>query len=169
MLGAYTFLIIMVKTTLEYEYNVIVSETSTTEEMVALTGYLYAAAGTAASLMNLGGTRACLKQFGLSFASASYPLGLIVCSLAIIGDGASLRAALAARCLDLTARWSFNNTFKSVMWIAVSLPKARAARPYVESMTKKVSAALVALVLGAATAWGAGCLLYTSPSPRDRG
>ena len=29
-------------------------------------------------------------------------------------------------------------------------------RPYVESMTKKVSAALVALVLGAATAWGAG-------------
>ena len=32
MLGAYTFLIIMVKTTLEYEYNVIVSETSTTEE-----------------------------------------------------------------------------------------------------------------------------------------
>ncbi|KAH8075925.1 hypothetical protein JL720_10382 [Aureococcus anophagefferens] len=152
MLGAYTFLIIMVKTTLEYEYNVIVSETSTTEEMVALTGYLYAAAGTAASLMNLGGTRACLKQFGLSFASASYPLGLI----AIIGDGASLRAALAARCLDLTARWSFNNTFKSVMWIAVSLPKARAARPYVESMTKKVSAALVALVLGAATAWGAG-------------
>ena len=74
---------------------------------------------------------------------------------AIIGDGASLRAALAARCLDLTARWSFNNTFKSVMWIAVSLPKARAARPYVESMTKKVSAALVALVLGAATAWGA--------------
>ena len=87
MLGAYTFLIIMVKTTLEYEYNVIVSETSTTEEMVALTGYLYAAAGTAASLMNLGGTRACLKQFGLSFASASYPLGLIVCSLAIVRAG----------------------------------------------------------------------------------
>ena len=155
-LGAYTFLIIMVKTTLEYEYNVIVSEQSTAEEMVAMTGYLYAAAGTCASLLNLGGTRFCLKHFGLGFASSSYPLGLVACSLAIILDGASLRAALAARCLDLTARWSINNTFKSVMWIAVSVPKARAARPYVESMTKKVSAALVALALGAATAFGCG-------------
>ena len=62
---------------------------------------------------------------------------------------------MAARCFDLTARWSFNNTFKAVMWIAVSVTKARAARPYVESMTKKVSAAMVALALGAATAYGA--------------
>ena len=38
-----------------------------------------------------------------------------------------------------------SNTFKSVVWIAVDVPVARAARPYVESLAKKATAAVVAL------------------------
>ena len=47
----------------------------------------------------------------------------------------------AARAFDLAARWSVSNTFKSVVWIAVDVPVARAARPYVESLAKKATAA----------------------------
>ena len=49
-LGLYTILVIAVKTTLEYCYTcVVAADTRSPEAMVTVTGYLYAAAGVAAS------------------------------------------------------------------------------------------------------------------------
>ena len=57
-LGLYTVLVIAVKTTLEYCYTcVVAADTRSPEAMVTVTGYLYAAAGVAASILNAGGTR----------------------------------------------------------------------------------------------------------------
>ena len=50
-LGLYTILVIAVKTTLEYCYTcVVAADTRSPEAMVTVTGYLYAAAGVAASV-----------------------------------------------------------------------------------------------------------------------
>lgn len=153
-LGVYTVLVIAVKTTLEYCYTcVIAKDTRSPEAMVTVTGYLYAAAGVAASVLNAGGTRRLLRRFGLAV-SAAYPLGVALLLGVICIQGASVESLAAARAFDLAARWSVSNTFKSVLWIAVDLPVARAARPYVESLAKKATAAVVALVLGYLTTRG---------------
>ena len=153
-LGVYTILVIAVKTTLEYCYTcVIAKDTRSPEAMVTVTGYLYAAAGVAASVLNAGGTRRLLRRFGLAV-SAGYPLGVALLLGVICVQGASVESLAVARAFDLAARWSVSNTFKSVLWIAVDLPVARAARPYVESLAKKATAAVVALVLGYLTTRG---------------
>ena len=129
-LGLYTILVIAVKTTLEYCYTcVVAADTRSPEAMVTVTGYLYAAAGVAASVLNAGGTRRLLRRFGLAV-SAGYPLGVALLLGIICFKRASVETLAAARAFDLAARWSVSNTFKSVVWIAVDVPVARAASPY---------------------------------------
>ena len=129
-LGLYTILVIAVKTTLEYCYTcVVAADTRSPEAMVTVTGYLYAAAGVAASILNAGGTRRLLRRFGLAV-SAGYPLGVALLLGIICFKRASVETLAAARAFDLAARWSVSNTFKSVVWIAVDVPVARAASPY---------------------------------------
>ena len=172
-LAGYTFAVIVVKTTVEYEYNVVFSTKFSATAMVKYTGRLYAAAGVAATMLNLGGFRYLLARGGLRGAAYAFPVGLLVASTLILVDGASARSAFIARWIDLTARWSINNSFKAIIWIAVSVSKARAARPHVEATTKKVAAAVAALALGFAVNCGAsvrqltwicvgGCILLLS-------
>ena len=84
---------------------------------MAVTGYLYAVAGATATLFNAGGTRMALRRFGLGAAYSGYPLGIALCSVYILAHKAGLMSIAAARAFDLAARWSFCNTFKSVIWI----------------------------------------------------
>ena len=55
-MGLWTFGIIFCKTVVEYQYNVLVGTSLDAEEMVTLTGQLYAAAGLLSSLINVFGT-----------------------------------------------------------------------------------------------------------------
>ena len=44
--------------------------------------------------------------------------------------------------VDLTMRWSINNTTKSLMWIATPRDQQVAAKPWIEGTVKKASGAL---------------------------
>ena len=146
----WTFAIIFCKTTFEYQYNVLVATSVSLNEMVNLTGQLYAAAGLLSSLINLFGTNSLQRHLGMMPLLLSSPVFLF-CSALFSLVSPSIAAAFVGRMLDLTLRWSLNNTSKSMLWIAMPLRTQQRAKPWVEGTVKKtatsVTAATIALVL----------------------
>jgi len=145
-MGFWSFAVMFVKTMFEYEYNVLVKEALSDEEMVALTGYLYAGAGLISTFVNLVGSKACLDVLGMRGAILATPGCLLVVSLAVLLSP-SVSTTFAGRLVDLSLRWSINNTVKSVLWIAVPTTQAVAAKPWVEGTIKKLASASNALVI----------------------
>ncbi|CAE8700293.1 unnamed protein product [Polarella glacialis] len=148
------FTVIAVKTIFEYQFNILVGESSSQTEMVALTGYLYAAAGIVATVVNLVGSRACLTVLGMQGAILATPGCLLAVSITILAS-TSVGTTFAGRVVDLSLRWSINNTVRSVLWIAVPTAQAAAAKPWVEGTVKKLGSAFNALLI-AATMYATG-------------
>ena len=146
----WTFAIIFCKTTFEYQYNVLVAGTVSLNEMVTLTGQLYAAAGLLSSLINIFGTNSLMRHLGMMPLLLSSPVFLF-CSAVFSLFNPSITAAFVGRMLDLTLRWSLNNTSKSMLWIAMPLRTQQRAKPWVEGTVKKtatsVTAATIAIVI----------------------
>ena len=184
----WTFSTIFAKTIVEYQYNVLVSARFSAERMVSLTGCLYAAAGVVSSLVNVVGTPLLLQRAGMLPAILATPACMLGGAALVLARPGAWRATFVGRVLDLSLRWSLNNTVRSVLWIAVPQRQAAASKPWVEGTVKKASTSITALAITAALRLGldtprlalltvvvcaAGvaqcraCLLYTSPSPRD--
>ena len=121
----------------EYQYNVLVGTTLDAEEMVSLTGQLYAAAGLLSSLINLFGTSPLLRHLGM------LPTVLVCPVFLLFGAGMmlttpSVLSSFCGRAVDLTLRWSLNNTVKSLLWLATPRAHQIHAKPWVEGTVKKV-------------------------------
>ena len=67
----------------EYQYNVLLGTEVSSNEMVALTGYLYAFAGVTSSLVNLFGTSLLLGQLGMMAAILVTPTCLFVSAVSV--------------------------------------------------------------------------------------
>mmetsp|Transcript_152692 Transcript_152692/g.489735 ORF Transcript_152692/g.489735 Transcript_152692/m.489735 type:complete len:241 (+) Transcript_152692:248-970(+) len=116
------------------------------DEMVALTGYLYACAGVVSTLINLVGTQLCLEKLGMRGAILATPATLLSVSIAILVNP-SVTTTFLGRVADLSLRWSLNNTERTVLWIAVPPQQAAAAKPWVEGTIKKMGQAFNAVVI----------------------
>lgn len=145
-MGLWGFTVIFTKTMYEYQYNVLVAAALTPEEMVALTGYLYAGAGLASTAINLIGTKWCLEKLGMQGAILATPAALLSVSVAILVSP-SIATTFAGRLMDLSLRWSLNNSVRTVLWIAVPPQQAAAAKPWVEGTVKKMGQAFNAVVI----------------------
>eukprot|EP00929_Paragymnodinium_shiwhaense_P021742 TRINITY_DN14103_c0_g1_i1.p1 TRINITY_DN14103_c0_g1~~TRINITY_DN14103_c0_g1_i1.p1 ORF type:complete len:1639 (+),score=459.90 TRINITY_DN14103_c0_g1_i1:68-4984(+) len=156
-MGFWSFTVIFVKTMYEYEYNILVAESVSAEQMVALTGYLYAGAGLASSIVNVAGSKVCLGKLGMRGSILATPGCLLLVSLLILVSP-SVGSTFAGRLVDLTLRWSLNNTVRSVLWIAVPTAQAVAAKPWVEGTIKKMGSAFNALVITVALAASGGSM-----------
>eukprot|EP00965_Chrysotila_dentata_P240181 6203563-Pleurochrysis_carterae.AAC.1 len=64
----------------------------------------------------------------------------------------------AGRVIDLTLRWSINNTVRSLTWMAVPSAQQLQAKPWVEGTLKKMTGSVVAALIGCAA-----LLPFTSP------
>eukprot|EP00927_Polykrikos_kofoidii_P049112 TRINITY_DN43238_c0_g1_i1.p1 TRINITY_DN43238_c0_g1~~TRINITY_DN43238_c0_g1_i1.p1 ORF type:complete len:1725 (-),score=333.40 TRINITY_DN43238_c0_g1_i1:113-5209(-) len=151
-MGFWSFTVIFAKTMFEYEYNILVIRTMSAAGMVRLTGYLYAGAGLASSVLNVVGTTWCFESMGVKGAILATPGSLLTASVAILCSP-SVMTTFAGRLVDLSLRWSINNSVKSVLWIAVPQATAMRAKPWVEGTTKKLgtsfNALVISLILGA--------------------
>ena len=116
-MALWIFSVIFCKTIVEYEYNVLVAAEMSSVKMVALTGYLYASAGLISSLLNAFGTQSLLRFIGLGLVLLLSPAAELVASLSF-ACLPGVPAAFVGRMLDLTMRWSLNNSAKSLLWIA---------------------------------------------------
>jgi len=145
-MGLWSFTVIFTKTMYEYEYNVLIAGTMSADEMVALTGYLYACAGVVSTLINLVGTQLCLEKLGMRGAILATPATLLSVSIAILVNP-SVTTTFLGRVADLSLRWSLNNTVRTVLWIAVPPQQAAAAKPWVEGTIKKMGQAFNAVVI----------------------
>eukprot|EP00931_Biecheleriopsis_adriatica_P003676 TRINITY_DN105451_c0_g1_i1.p1 TRINITY_DN105451_c0_g1~~TRINITY_DN105451_c0_g1_i1.p1 ORF type:complete len:1618 (+),score=328.70 TRINITY_DN105451_c0_g1_i1:51-4904(+) len=150
-MGLWSFTVIAVKTIFEYQFNVLVAVKSSEDQMVALTGYLYAGAGIVATVVNLVGSRVCLNLLGMQGAILATPGCLLAVSAAIFAS-LSVSTTFAGRLVDLSLRWSINNTVRSVLWIAVPNSQAMAAKPWVEGTVKKLGSAFNAVLITATLA-----------------
>lgn len=160
-MGLWSFTVIFTKTMYEYEYNVLVAATMDAAEMVTLTGYLYAGAGLCSTVLNLFGTKLCLDLLGMGGAILATPAALLSVSLAILVVP-SVKTTFAGRLVDLSLRWSLNNTVRTVLWIAVPASQAAAAKPWVEGTIKKMGQAFNALVISVALVISGGSLTSLS-------
>ena len=148
-MGVWTFGIIFCKTIVEYQYNVVVSAECSADDMVSLTGYLYAAAGLLSSVINVAATASLLRSGGMLAATVASPGALLVgAGLVLAAPGAA--STFAGRMLDLTMRWSLNNTVKSLLWIAVPVTEQQRAKPWIEGTIKKAGTSVTALAIAAA-------------------
>ena len=146
-MALWVFSIIFCKTIVEYQYNVLVSATMTRVEMVGLTGYLYASAGALSSFLNAFGTQSLLRYVGLGIVLVMSPAAELVAAMGIAlipGVG----SAFVGRMLDLTMRWSLNNSAKSLLWIATPRAEQELAKPWIEGTVKKATASVTALAIG---------------------
>ena len=105
-------------------YNVLLGTEVTSNEMVALTGYLYAFAGITSSLVNLFGTSLLLGQLGMLAAIMVTPTCLFASAVSVYLKPAVM-TTLVGRSFELSLRWSINNTVKSVLWITVPAAQVR--------------------------------------------
>lgn len=151
----WAFTVIFAKTMYEFEYNILVAQTVSESGMVALTGYLYAAAGVASSVINLFGTNAFISMFGIKGAILSTPLFLLLSSSFILACP-GVWSTFVGRCVDLSLRWSINNTVRSVLWMAVPVQQAVSAKPWVEGTIKKLGSTVTALVISLVLGLGQG-------------
>lgn len=153
-MALWTFSIIFCKTIVEYQYNVMLAGRVSSEQMVALTGYLYAAAGVLSSLLNAFGTGRLLRFAGMGVVLMMSPGAELVAAALMVG-WPSIGAAFLGRTLDLTMRWSLNNTAKSLLWIATPRVHQEQAKPWVEGTVKKATASVTAIAIGV-TLWLTG-------------
>eukprot|EP00928_Gymnodinium_smaydae_P028930 TRINITY_DN21929_c0_g1_i1.p1 TRINITY_DN21929_c0_g1~~TRINITY_DN21929_c0_g1_i1.p1 ORF type:complete len:1798 (+),score=323.48 TRINITY_DN21929_c0_g1_i1:125-5518(+) len=154
-MGFWSFSIIFAKTMYEYEYNVLAAKTLDETSMVNITGYLYAGAGLLSSTINLFGTSFCFSTLGVQGAILMTPLCLLTTSLAIAASP-SILTTFIGRLVDLSLRWSINNSVRSVLWIAVPLSQALAAKPWVEGTVKKLASTVSAAAISVALWAGKG-------------
>ena len=154
-MALWVFSIIFCKTIVEYQYNVLVSATMTRVEMVGLTGYLYASAGALSSFLNAFGTQSLLRYVGLGIVLVMSPAAELAAAagLALFPGVAS---AFVGRMLDLTMRWSLNNSAKSLLWIATPRAEQELAKPWIEGTVKKATGSVTAVAIGATLALTGG-------------
>lgn len=155
------FTVIFTKTMYEYQYNVIVVQLVTKEEMVALTGYLYAGAGLLSTLINLYGCKKCMDLFGMQGAILATPAALLTVSFGILASP-GVASTFVGRLVDLSLRWSLNNTVRTVLWIAVPAAQAVTAKPWVEGTIKKLGQSFNAIVISVTLAITGGSLAALS-------
>ena len=204
-----TFGIIFCKTIVEYQYNVLLASVLSTDEMVAMTGQLYAAAGFSASVLNVFNSPM-MRALGMTTTLLICPVSLCVSALAFAADplprcgtrrpasrdrrpeacpllrvldpGLNRRpvsvfsstrrrrgvralpsptlpslpraqvplvwAAFLGRLVDLTLRWSINNSTKSLLWIATPREMQVRAKPIIEGTVKKMTGSCTAFCIG---------------------
>eukprot|EP00966_Prymnesium_polylepis_P049473 1145255-Prymnesium_polylepis.2 len=145
-MGMWTFGIIFCKTIVEYQYNVIVGTSLDVEGMVSLTGQLYAAAGLLSSLLNVFGTGPLLRHCGMLPTVLVCPVFLLIGAVAMLAQP-SVFSSFCGRSVDLTLRWSLNNTVKSLLWLATPRAHQIHAKPWVEGTVKKVTASATAVMI----------------------
>ena len=120
-MALWVFSIIFCKTIVEYQYNVLLADAVSQTNMIALTGYLYAAAGLLSSLLNAFGGWL-LRHAGMGVVLMMSPGAELAAAVGML-LAPGVPAAFIGRTLDLTMRWSLNNTAKSLLWIAT--PRAQ--------------------------------------------
>eukprot|EP00929_Paragymnodinium_shiwhaense_P075196 TRINITY_DN38437_c0_g5_i2.p1 TRINITY_DN38437_c0_g5~~TRINITY_DN38437_c0_g5_i2.p1 ORF type:complete len:1973 (-),score=521.92 TRINITY_DN38437_c0_g5_i2:49-5967(-) len=145
-MGFWSFSVMFAKTMYEYEYNILVAQSYSIGGMVRLTGYLYAGAGVASSFVNVVGTSICLDAVGVKGGILVTPGCLLAASVAILAQP-TVGSTFVGRLVDLSLRWSINNTVKSVLWIAVPMNQAVQAKPWVEGTVKKLGTSFNAMVI----------------------
>ncbi len=150
-MGAWSAAVVFCKTVFEYQYTWLVAATLSEREMVSLTGQLYAVAGTFSSVLNMFGTTPLLRNCGLLPAVILSPLTLL-CASALMLLTPKLPAAFWGRAVDLSLRWSVNNTVKGVLWMAIPRHEQDRLKPFVEVTIKKGTASVAAALI-AMTAW----------------
>ncbi|EOD06319.1 hypothetical protein EMIHUDRAFT_453455 [Emiliania huxleyi CCMP1516] len=149
-----TFGIIFCKTIVEYQYNVLLASVLSTDEMVAMTGQLYAAAGFSASVLNVFNSPM-MRALGITTTLLICPVSLCACPLLrVLDPGLNRRpvplvwAAFLGRLVDLTLRWSINNSTKSLLWIATPREMQVRAKPIIEGTVKKMTGSCTAFCIG---------------------
>ena len=103
-MALWIFSVIFCKTIVEYQYNVLVAAACSQVQMVALTGYLYAAAGVLSSILNAFGTQWLLRYIGLGLVLMMSPAAELFASIGIIIHP-GVASAFVGRAFDLTMRW----------------------------------------------------------------
>lgn len=162
-MGVWTFGIIFCKTVVEYQYNVLVAASVSEGQMVALTGQLYAAAGLLSSLLNLFGTAPLLRHCGMLPTVLICPVFLLLGAFYMLLSP-SVFSSFCGRSVDLTLRWSLNNTVKSLLWIATPRDHQIHAKPWVEGTVKKVTASVAAIAIGVWLWATKGTAWHSAPS-----
>ena len=119
----------------------------------------YAAAGVFSSLLNAFGTGSLLRYAGMGAVLMMSPAAELAAAVGMV-MAPGISAAFVGRTLDLTMRWSLNNTAKSLLWIATPRVHQDAAKPWIEGTVKKATASVrsVALGMGMAIAQADVCM-----------
>lgn len=145
-MALWIFSIIFCKTIVEFQYNVLVAAELSQVQMVGLTGYLYASAGVLSSVLNAFGTQHLLRYLGLGLVLVMSPAAELFAAMGIaIYPGVA--SAFVGRMLDLTMRWSLNNSAKSLLWIATPRAEQEMAKPWIEGFVKKATGSLTAVAI----------------------
>ena len=154
-MALWIFSVIFCKTIVEYQYNVLVAQRLSQVQMVGLTGYLYASAGVLSSILNAFGTQFLLRYAGLGIVLVMSPAAELAAALGIAAFP-GVASAFTGRMLDLTMRWSLNNSAKSLLWIATPRAEQELAKPWIEGTVKKATASVTAVAIGTTLALTGG-------------